>query len=899
MSKLPARRRRSWPVVTAFVGIVAFQVLVAAISIDLLSAVRSYVTGESLYSKGQKDAQIYLIDYAESHREEDYRRFLSALAVPLGDRAAREELQKAQPDPAVAVKGFLDGGNHPDDIPGLIRLFRWFHDVPFMAEPIATWTQGDMVIQQMRELAARAHERLAVGDAGSAAVSEMRTRAPLLNQQLTRLESKFSAQLGEASRQTQRLLLGLNLALAVLLGLTGLGFVRYSSRVQALTEAEVRRRQESLQRLLDSAAEGLFGVDLRGECTFINRAALDMLGHANEADLLGQDIHALIHHAHADGRPHPASESRIYQAFREQRELHVADEVFWRRDGSSFPVEYWSHPMFQNGQVQGAVATFFDITERVQMQAALREGELRMARLVDAVTDGVITIDARETVVFFNRAAEAMFGVTAAEAIGSPITRFIPRRLDHGNGKDATRTANGHDEAALFGGLHELTGMRADARTFPIEASLSTLETGTETLITVVLRDVTQQHAARAERQMREALEATSRAKTEFLSRMSHELRTPLNAVLGFSQLLRLDAVRPPSLQQLERIQHIENAGSHLLALVNDVLDLSRVESGQMAAFLEAVDLRCVLADALVMVSALATEAHVELRMSRSNGEDDGRHSATARADDEPGDAAWATADPVRLRQVLVNLLSNAVKYNRAGGRVTVSWAHQRDGWHVRIADTGLGMTPDKLARLFEPFNRLGAEKTKIEGTGIGLVLSRRLVELMNGELTVDSVVGRGTTATVILPSAEEPDTGPGALAPPSQHGVLDRGLSVLYAEDDEVNAELVRQVASLRPGVALRVAGTGAAALKIAQQEPPDLMLIDMNLGDMTGAQLARALRQNPITRSIRLVALSADALPEQIDAAIAGGFESYLTKPIDFRRLLSLLDGKPSIGA
>jgi len=899
MSKPPARRRRSWPVVTVFVGIVSFQVLVAAISIDLLSAVRSYVTGESLYSKGQKDAQIHLIDYAESHREEDYRRFLSALAVPLGDRAAREELQKAQPDPAVARKGFLDGGNHPDDIPGLIRLFRWFHDVPFMAEPIATWTEGDMVIQQMRELAERAHERLAAGDAGSPVVSEMRTRAPLLNQQLTRLESKFSAQLGEASRQTQRLLLGLNLALAVLLGLTGLGFVRHSSRVQALTEAEVRRRQESLQRLLDSAAEGLFGVDLQGKCTFINRAALDMLGYANEADLLGRDIHALIHHAHADGRHYPASESRIYQAFRQQRELHVADEVFWRRDGSSFPVEYWSHPMFQNGQVQGAVATFFDITERVQMQAALREGELRMARLVDAVTDGVITIDARETVVFFNRAAEAMFGVTAAEAIGSPITRFIPRRLDHGNGKDTTRVANGHDEAALFGGLHELTGQRADARIFPIEASLSTLETGTETLITVVLRDVTQQHAARAERQMREALEATSRAKTEFLSRMSHELRTPLNAVLGFSQLLRLDAVRPPSLQQLERIQHIENAGSHLLALVNDVLDLSRVESGQMTTFPEAVDLRCVLADALVMVSALATDAHVELRMSRSNGEDDGRHSATAPADDERGDPAWATADPVRLRQVLVNLLSNAVKYNRAGGRVTVSWAHQRDGWHVRIADTGLGMTPDKLARLFEPFNRLGAEKTKVEGTGIGLVLSRRLVELMNGELIVDSVVGRGTTATVILPSAEEPDTGPGALAPPSQHGVFDRGLSVLYAEDDEVNAELVRQVAGLRPGVALRVAGTGAAALKIAQQEPPDLMLIDMNLGDMTGAELARALRQNPITRGIRLVALSADALPEQIDAAIAGGFESYLTKPIDFRRLLNLLDGKPSIGA
>ena len=257
-------RRRSWPVLTVFALIVTLQVLVAAISIDLLSAVRAYVTGESLYSKGQKDAQIYLIDYAEYHREEDYQRFLAAIAVPLGDRVAREELQKSHPDYALARQGLLDGGTEDSDIPGVIRLFRLFHETPLMAGAIATWTEGDSVIEQMRLLAGSAHEQVVAGNLHSPAVTEMRDRALRLNKRLTELENKFAAQLGDAARLSQRLLLGLNLAMAVLLGFTGLTFVRYSSRVQAATEDEVRRRQESLQRLLDSSAEGLYGVDTRG-----------------------------------------------------------------------------------------------------------------------------------------------------------------------------------------------------------------------------------------------------------------------------------------------------------------------------------------------------------------------------------------------------------------------------------------------------------------------------------------------------------------------------------------------------------------------------------------------------------------------------------------------------------
>ena len=302
--------------------------------------------------------------------------------------------------------------------------------------------------------------------------------------------------------------------------------------------------------------------------------------------------------------------------------------------------------MMMDEQVQGAVATFFDITERVHMQQALRQGEVRIAGLVDAVNDGVVTVDADERVVLFNRAAERLFGVPSSDAIGSPVSRFIQKLPVGGRSRHGGRA-----------GVRDLTGKRANGEEFPLEASLSRVDSDRGTLVTAVLRDVTDLHLARAERQAREALEASNRAKTEFLSRMSHELRTPLNAVLGFAQLLRLDTSQRTSLQQLERIQHIENAGAHLLALVNDVLDLSRVESGNLTVSIEAVDVRSAFEDAMSMVVPLASAGGVDMAIA---GVDEGFE----------GQEVAVSADRVRLRQVLVNLLSNAVKYNRQGGEV-------------------------------------------------------------------------------------------------------------------------------------------------------------------------------------------------------------------------------------
>jgi PAS domain S-box-containing protein len=879
-----ANGRKRWTIVAVFVGIVALQLVVAALSIDVLSAVRAYVNGESLYSKGQKDAHTHLLGYLQHRREEDFRAFARALAVPLGDRVAREALQRPVPDRDAARQGLLAGGNHPDDVAGMVRLFEHFHQVPFMARAIATWTAGDALVERMRELAQRAHAQIQAGADGEA-VAPLKHEADELNERLSVLAMHFSQQLGEASRRTQSLLIGLNTGLAVLLAITGLAFVRRSAHVQARTEHALQRREQSLQRLLDSAAEGLYGVDVTGRCSFINRAALQMLGYAHEADLLGRDIHALIHHSHADGSEHPVGESEIFAAFRHNKRVHLPDAVFWRRDGSSFPVECWSHPVVEAGAVQGAVVTFVDISQRVKMQAALRAGEKRVMQLVDVVSEGVVTIDADERVVFFNRAAETIFGVPSADAKRSRIQRFIaaprslPSRFD-----------------AVPSGVIELSGLAADGRHFPIEASLSRLDTETGPLLTIVLRDVTEQHAMREERRSREALEAANRAKTEFLSRMSHELRTPLNAVLGFSHLLRVDSQQPPTLDQLGRIQHIENAGAHLLALVNDVLDLSRVESGQMLVSHESVSLKRVVLESFGMVAALAAERSIELLVDTG---DDAVGPPPDKATALSNDGPWVVGDPVRWRQVIVNLLSNAVKYNHQGGQVTLSYRVDATLCTMRVADTGVGIAADQLERLFEPFNRLGAEKSGVEGTGIGLVLSRRLAELMGGTLRIDSEVDHGTTATLTLQRALLAPPAPHADAVPSAHAAMDGPIDVLYAEDDPVNAELVRQVLRLRPGVTLRIADCGARALALARERPPDLMLVDMNLGDMTGLQLARLLRGDPATRGVRLAALSADALPQQIAETMANGFERYLTKPVDVFELLRLVDRCCGCGA
>ncbi|HEX4835266.1 MAG TPA: ATP-binding protein, partial [bacterium] len=365
-----------------------------------------------------------------------------------------------------------------------------------------------------------------------------------------------------------------------------------------------------------------------------------------------------------------------------------------------------------------------------------------------------------------------------------------------------------------------------------------------------------------------------SRAKSEFLSRMSHELRTPLNAILGFAQLLEME--HP---EQRESLDHILKAGRHLLDLVNEVLDIAHIETGRLAISPETVSVKEVAQEGLDLVVPLAAARDIQMRVEAAGISD-----------------RFIFVDRQRLKQVLLNLLSNAVKYNRPGGSVTLSYAEVQGGrLRINVSDTGSGIPPDRLGQLFTPFERLGAEQTGVEGTGLGLALSKRLVEAMRGTLGVDSTVGRGSTFWVEFAPVEaptrhvEPD-GPGIPAPPD--AASQGAFTVLYIEDNLSSLELMERLLGRRSAVTLLSAMQGRLGVDLARDHHPDLILLDLNLPDIGGIEVMRLLRDDPTTRPIPVVVISADATSAQIRRLGEAGARTYLTKPLDVKKFLGVVD-------
>jgi PAS domain S-box-containing protein len=389
--------------------------------------------------------------------------------------------------------------------------------------------------------------------------------------------------------------------------------------------------------------------------------------------------------------------------------------------------------------------------------------------------------------------------------------------------------------------------------------------------------DITEARNADHARRETELALRESRAKSQFLARMSHELRTPLNAVLGFTQLLQVEEDGSASARGA-RLAHIRTGGEHLLALIDEVLDLSSLEAGQVRLDIAAVPLAEVAREALAMVERLAAERGIAIETGALEGS--------------------PLVDRTRLRQVLINLLSNAIKYNRPGGRVSLRASAIDSQLSIRVADTGRGMSREQLAHLFEPFNRLGVEREGIEGSGIGLVIVKVLVERMGGAVSVTSEAGRGSVfeLKLRLPEAQAAAAVPHdeALRRPAAaaHGHDSRRGRLLYIEDNPVNTLLVAELVAQRPALALACANDGASGVARARELRPDLILVDMQLPDFDGHEVLRRLRLQAETASIPCIALSANAMSEDIDRALGAGFADYWTKPIDLKAFLAALD-------
>jgi PAS domain S-box-containing protein len=645
-------------------------------------------------------------------------------------------------------------------------------------------------------------------------------------------------------------------------------------RQRRQAEAALRTSEERWRHNFELAGVGIAQTGPDGRLHEVNARLCELVGRPREA-LIGMPVAAITHPEDVAGDLAVLRRIVSGESTRESREKR-----YLRPDGSAVWVQVAVTPVLDaEGRFQHTITVVLDIDQRKRAEAALEARDALFRRLASHVP-GVLFQ--------FHFDAEGFGSVPYASEALRELFELEPGDVRH-DGRLMMQRVVKEQRHAVWDSIRAAT---RSGRPWQVEFEIELPARGRRWMqaqaapqplgggaITYhgYISDVTERKRYEEAVVAAQAAERANEAKTEFLSRMSHELRTPLNAVLGFAQLLRSDPSAPLSEGQRTRVGHIERAGQHLLAMIGDVLDVSRIEAGAMPLAPQALALRPLLEEACALVAPTARASGVTL---------------------EPpaGDPALHVhADPMRLRQVLANLLSNAVKYNRSGGQARVE-TRALDPQRVRIAviDTGIGLTPQQHRQLFQPFNRLGAERSGIEGTGLGLAITRRLVELMGGTIEVDSAPGQGSVFAVTLPRAwprrghAEPAPAAGAAPAEATHP----GHVVLYAEDNRLNIELVSQLLELRSGCELRIAHSGREAIASARAAPPDLLLIDMHLGDMTGIDVLQALRDEPALARVPRIALSADALPERQQAARQHGFDDYLTKPVDMGELLSCLD-------
>jgi signal transduction histidine kinase/CheY-like chemotaxis protein/post-segregation antitoxin (ccd killing protein) len=690
------------------------------------------------------------------------------------------------------------------------------------------------------------------------------------------------------------------------------------------TDNTARKRAEAallkagaLQKaIFNSANFSSIATDAKGVIQIFNVGAERMLGYA-ASDVLNKITPAVISDpeeviARAKALSvelattiAPGFEALVFKASRGIEDIY--ELTYIRKDGSRFPAVV-SVTALRDDQdrIIGYLLIGTDNTARKRAEDALLKAGALQNAIFKSANFSCIATDEKGVIQLFNVGAERMMGYTAAEVLNkvTPADLHDPQeviaRATALSLEFATPIAPGF-EALVFKAsrgiedIYELTKIRKDGSRFPAVISVTALRDAQDGIIGYLLigtdntaRQQVEEVRKRFELALQEtngkleiaksAAEKANLAKSDFLSSMSHELRSPLNAILGFAQLME-SANPPPTVSQVKSINKILHAGWYLLKLINEILDLAGIESGQMSLSMESVSISEILSECQTLMEAQALQSGIHISFSRL---------------DEP---IFVSADRTRLKQIIINLVSNAIKYNKDHGTVAVDCVASALGRiRISVTDTGMGLASEKLPQLFQPFNRLGQEAGGVAGTGIGLVVTKRLAERMGGVIGVESTVGVGSVFWCELNSAEAPKvtartSEPEDLVQP-ESSIDAPQRTLLYVEDNPTNLELVEELIGRFPNIRLTTAVNGTLGIELARATQPQVILMDINLPGISGIKVLQILREEPATAHIPVVAVSANAMPRDIEKGLEAGFFRYLTKPIKINQFMETLD-------
>ena len=670
------------------------------------------------------------------------------------------------------------------------------------------------------------------------------------------------------------------------------------------------RRQEALLKtgalqnaILTSANFSSIATDAKGVIQIFNVGAERMLGYT-AAEVMNKitpadisDPQEVIVRAKALSVElattiAPGFEALVFKASRGIEDIY--ELTYIRKDGSRFPAVVSVTALRDaKNTIIGYLLIGTDNTARKQAEEELRKtGALQNAILTSA-NFSIIATDEKGIIQLFNVGAERMLGYAAAEVVNkiNPSDIHDPQevmaRAQALSLELATTITPGFEALAFKASrgiedIYELTYICKDGSRFPAIVSITALRDDYDEIIGYLLIGTDNSVRKQVEFELKNAMAVAERAnlaKSDFLSNMSHELRTPLNAILGFAQLMESD-VTPQTASQKESTSQILQAGWYLLDLINEILDLALIESGRLLLSQEPMSLDEVMLDCQAMIEPQAQKYGITLSFCHF---------------DKP---CFVHADRTRVKQILINLLSNAIKYNHVGGSVIVDCAViSTERIRISVKDTGPGLSPEKLAQLFQPFNRLGQAAGTEEGTGIGLVMTKRLVELMGGVIGVESTVGKGSEFWVELVQANEPQLSPHTdEEKPTRSArvqiVPATARTLLYVEDNPANLKLVEQLIARRQDMCLLTAGDATLGIQLAREHQPEVILMDINLPGISGIKALKILREDPLTRHIPVVAISANAMPHDIHRGLEAGFFRYLTKPLKVIEFMEALD-------